>query len=210
MSDYIIIDGELYHHGIKGQRWGVRRYQNEDGSLTDAGKKRYGAPDVQDRSTAKRMFRTDKKNAEEESLKLRYAKGEIDSIDSKLAKTTNANKRAELTDRKNLLSEYTEQQRIANDFAIQKAEKTRKLLMDKYGAKVHEIPMDVVGNGERLVQYKLPTWAGALGPLIKGTMDISRAKNDIADYEYLKRNGRNTNTNWSRLYKEYGLKYPGR
>lgn len=32
---------ELYHHGIKGQKWGVRRYQNADGSLTSAGKKRY-------------------------------------------------------------------------------------------------------------------------------------------------------------------------
>ena len=32
---------ELYHHGIKGQRWGVRRYQNADGSLTAAGQKRY-------------------------------------------------------------------------------------------------------------------------------------------------------------------------
>ena len=32
---------ELYHHGIKGQRWGVRRYQNEDGSLTPSGRKRY-------------------------------------------------------------------------------------------------------------------------------------------------------------------------
>ena len=31
----------LQHHGIKGQRWGVRRYQNADGSLTSAGKKRY-------------------------------------------------------------------------------------------------------------------------------------------------------------------------
>ena len=31
----------LTHHGIKNQKWGVRRYQNEDGSLTDAGKKRY-------------------------------------------------------------------------------------------------------------------------------------------------------------------------
>lgn len=31
---------ELYHHGIKGQKWGVRRFQNEDGSLTSAGKKR--------------------------------------------------------------------------------------------------------------------------------------------------------------------------
>lgn len=33
--------GELYHHGIKGQRWGVRRFQNKDGSLTPAGKERY-------------------------------------------------------------------------------------------------------------------------------------------------------------------------
>lgn len=32
---------ELYHHGILGQKWGVRRYQNEDGSLTATGKKKY-------------------------------------------------------------------------------------------------------------------------------------------------------------------------
>ena len=32
----------LCHAGIKGMRWGVRRYQNKDGSLTPAGKKRYG------------------------------------------------------------------------------------------------------------------------------------------------------------------------
>ncbi len=32
----------LAHHGIKGQRWGVRRFQNEDGTLTAAGKKKYG------------------------------------------------------------------------------------------------------------------------------------------------------------------------
>ena len=31
----------IEHHGIKGQKWGVRRYQNKDGSLTSVGKKRY-------------------------------------------------------------------------------------------------------------------------------------------------------------------------
>ena len=33
-------DGELYHWGIKGMKWGVRRYQNKDGTLTEAGKRR--------------------------------------------------------------------------------------------------------------------------------------------------------------------------
>lgn len=32
---------ELYHHGILGQRWGIRRFQNKDGTLTKAGKRRY-------------------------------------------------------------------------------------------------------------------------------------------------------------------------
>mgnify|MGYP003620562454 FL=1 len=36
---------ELYHWGIKGMKWGVRRYQNDDGSLTPAGKKRYSQND---------------------------------------------------------------------------------------------------------------------------------------------------------------------
>ena len=33
---------ELQHHGIKGQKWGVRRFQNPDGTLTSAGRDRYG------------------------------------------------------------------------------------------------------------------------------------------------------------------------
>lgn len=34
---------ELSHYGITGQRWGIRRFQNKDGSLTDEGRKRYGS-----------------------------------------------------------------------------------------------------------------------------------------------------------------------
>lgn len=37
----MISGGGLEHHGIKGQKWGVRRFENEDGTLTEAGKARY-------------------------------------------------------------------------------------------------------------------------------------------------------------------------
>ena len=44
------MDQELTHHGIRGQKWGRRRYQNPDGSLTPAGRKRYGVESNYERS----------------------------------------------------------------------------------------------------------------------------------------------------------------
>lgn len=41
MIDLWAISNELYHHGTKGQKWGIRNYQNQDGSLTAAGEARY-------------------------------------------------------------------------------------------------------------------------------------------------------------------------
>lgn len=58
---YVIIsNGELYHHGIKGMRWGVRRYQNKDGSLKAAGRKRYTEGDNKQLTDEERAARNAK------------------------------------------------------------------------------------------------------------------------------------------------------
>lgn len=44
---------ELYHYGVKGMKWGVRRFQNKDGSLTPAGKRRYDESNQQSNSSSK-------------------------------------------------------------------------------------------------------------------------------------------------------------
>lgn len=53
---------ELYHHGIKGQRWGVRRFQNKDGTLTKVGQERYShsSNDSDDTQSSKNKGLTDK------------------------------------------------------------------------------------------------------------------------------------------------------
>ena len=71
----------LAHHGTKGQRWGVRRFQNSDGSLTAAGKLRYSVDNVgrsiskkvDPKSEAKLKKRQIKEDAKLERLKIKEA-----------------------------------------------------------------------------------------------------------------------------------------
>lgn len=52
-------DDYLAHHGTKGQKWGIRKYQNEDGTLTEEGKKRYAKAQLRSANykTAKERFK---------------------------------------------------------------------------------------------------------------------------------------------------------
>lgn len=62
-----VLQPYLAHHGIKGQRWGVRRYQNPDGSLTEKGKARLEKKDNDwiDKRSAKITEKAQKKSAKE-------------------------------------------------------------------------------------------------------------------------------------------------
>lgn len=63
---------EFSHFGIKGMKWGRRRYQNKDGSLTEAGKKRYDYPHQSER---KAMSNDEMRKAiERRKLELEYDK----------------------------------------------------------------------------------------------------------------------------------------
>ena len=67
---------ELYHFGVKGMKWGVRRYQNEDGSLTSLGKKRDKM--LSDRETAKKHSTTSN------VVKAKYSRREFEDAKTRL------------------------------------------------------------------------------------------------------------------------------
>lgn len=70
------MEDELYHFGVKGVKWGVRRYQNEDGSLTSLGKKRDKM--LSDRKTAKKHSTTSN------MVKAEYSRREFEDAKTRL------------------------------------------------------------------------------------------------------------------------------
>lgn len=105
---------ELYHHGTKGMKWGVRRYQNKDGSLTPAGKKRYDR-DVRENNAKKKDNRINidgpdpKRWVKEDASR---AKGVVDSSSSMVRELKNVERSTRPSPKKEKmdLSNMTDQQ----------------------------------------------------------------------------------------------------
>ena len=90
MNDYLKTK-ELYHWGIKGQKWGVRRYQNEDGTLTESGRARYNS-DLTEKDPKKMTDEDLRKSSQriqaEQNYKMLRSKEKTGSQISKTALTT--------------------------------------------------------------------------------------------------------------------------
>lgn len=131
------MNNELKHYGIVGMKWGVRRYQNEDGSLTNAGKARYS----DDKKTFKAELKADKAKAKEitrdaasagkayaiANKKYEKQKSIYDAANEASALSDSTRRKYELAKNVNdqLEADYKTQQRRAEDH--------RNSMIEKYG-----------------------------------------------------------------------------
>ena len=69
----------IQHHGVKGQRWGVRRYQNADGSLTSAGKKRRSMSQVVNDIREARKQKLAREAEENEKRRIEQRKKDVEA-----------------------------------------------------------------------------------------------------------------------------------
>jgi hypothetical protein len=126
---------ELYHYGVKGMKWGIRRYQNSDGSLTSAGKKRARKEYREDNKTAYKLGKeaTVYGHATAKSMKRTI------KLENKLEKQFDRDPEGNYRRTKNLANKWAASAKTTAQLSKfyadsrSKAEQHCKSLMDKYG-----------------------------------------------------------------------------
>ena len=80
--DNICTQDELQHHGIKGQRWGIRRFQTKDGALTPRGQKRYNK-EIDNLKAEKKRLRNEERTKKKLS-KMDDLKKDVEELEKKV------------------------------------------------------------------------------------------------------------------------------
>lgn len=114
----------LYHHGKRGMKWGIRRYQNEDGSLTPLGRKHYGVGKERAGAFDKLNSNKDRYNKAKEAgdAEKKKAQDDIDAWNESRRKETQDKAEKELADLEAAQAKLIAAQKDANkeDFANKK------------------------------------------------------------------------------------------
>lgn len=138
----------LEHHGVKGMKWGVRRYQNKDGSLTPQGKKRYER-DVMDNLGKKKDNRIDTSKPDpnrwvREDLERKKRVVDANSNMVKQLKNLENESRPKATKTKIDLSKMTDKE--------MREQINRKLLERQYQQLFSEVEEPQISRGRKTVQ----------------------------------------------------------
>lgn len=149
---------ELYHHGVVGMKWGVRRYQNKDGSLTNAGKKRYRSTndvksmsDDELRSKINRMNLEKRyvdlsKNRNSRTSKFLNTSSKIASASSSAGKITNNS--YQLKDRNNKNAKLAGQSIDTVSKGLSTAKKINNLVEDRKAIKKSKSRLESMSDKE--------------------------------------------------------------
>lgn len=117
-------DDELQHHGIKGQRWGQRRFQNPDGSLTERGKKRYNKEVEKLKAEEKKI-----KEAEKVAATKKKTQAKLDKLDAK---------KAELEERKKALKKGGKEEKPDENAGETPEQKKARLMSSTNPKEIYE------------------------------------------------------------------------
>lgn len=154
---------ELTHWGIKGQKWGVRRYQNIDGSFTQAGKERYKA--------AKSELRDTKRNPNSSRTEVIAAKSKVKKAKDLYKRAKQADKGKELYKQGKLITD--------NEDAIAARKRLNKKIANvssvTIGVASSPIGRQYLSKRTKLGKYDVPMWQ-VVDAVAAGTALLSQVR----------------------------------
>jgi hypothetical protein len=138
------VRGVLIHHGVSGMKWGVRKYQNADGSLTDAGRKHYGVGDPLSKTAKTATKVTESKTV----IKKKQTASKVEQPKQQVTKSVKEMSESEIRDAINRMQLESQYKRLYSE--LNPTPTKTKSFVSKYGSKaVDSIMNELINQGSK-------------------------------------------------------------